>query len=283
MAIRIGVSYLQNEERGKTYLDALRAAGAEPVVLATAATCPQWPTADQAAALFDPANPAVRQLAELDGLLLTGGGDIDPMLYGEVIDGSGVPHWPRDHVETAQLHLARERQLPVFGICRGVQFLNVALGGSLIQDLPTAELHRDREWKGPRSHLVRIAGDSVLARIVADAPTEDLVVGVNSYHHQGVSPAGLAPGLIATTVSCAQSADAPDLVEAVESVGTRAGEEYVLGVQWHPERVGDQAPTGPNQPVPFREISARLFRAFVEAAEQNRLRHERRELVALEV
>ena len=68
--------------------------------------CPQWPTAEQAQTLFDPASPTVRALDELDGLLLTGGGDIDPMLYRAVIDGSEEPHWPRDHVETGAL---RER------------------------------------------------------------------------------------------------------------------------------------------------------------------------------
>jgi putative glutamine amidotransferase len=277
MPVRIGVSYIQNEERGQTYLAALRAAGAEPVVLATEATCPQWPTEREAKKLLAPDNPAIAQVGELDGLLLTGGGDIDPMLYRTVINGSHPPHWPRDHVETAQFHAARENDLPIFGICRGIQFLNVVMGGSLIQHLPTADLHRDTEWRKAATHPVRISRDSVFAKIVADSPNGDLTVGVNSYHHQGISPTGLAPGLVATTVSCAQSAAAPDLIEAVESVGTREGKEFVLGVQWHPERVDDPVPLA-ETPIAFREISVRLFRAFVEAAERSR--NQRRVLIA---
>ena len=143
MAVRIGVSFIRDEVVHQNYLDAIREAGAEPVVLTTAATLPQWPSAAEAAAIFDPHYPAIAQVDELDGLLLTGGGDIDPMLYGDVIDGSQIPHWPRDHVELAQFRKARARNLPVFGICRGVQFLNVAMGGSLVQHLPTSDEHRD--------------------------------------------------------------------------------------------------------------------------------------------
>jgi putative glutamine amidotransferase len=268
MAVRIGVSYVGDEKRGRKYLEALRAAGAAPVVLATAESCPQWPTAEQAAALFDPANPAVSRLDELDGLLLTGGGDIDPMLYREPLDGSEEPDWARDHVETAQFHRARVRGLPILGICRGIQFLNVAMGGSLIQHLPSADGHRDpTPAHQSRSHLVRIDPESALARLVADEPSGDLVVGVNSYHHQAISSKGLAPGLIGTSRSLVPGDDAGvGVLEAVESPGTRRGHEFILGVQWHPERGQDAAPLGPGQSLSFGEMSARLFQAFIEAA-----------------
>jgi gamma-glutamyl-gamma-aminobutyrate hydrolase PuuD len=104
---------------------------------------------------------------------------------------------------------------------------------------------------------------------------------VNSYHHQGVRATGLAPGLVAAIESRAAAEGATAIIEGFESEGTRAGREYIVGVQWHPERVDDDAPIGANQPMPFREISRRLFRAFVRAAEEARSRHQRRELVAL--
>jgi gamma-glutamyl-gamma-aminobutyrate hydrolase PuuD len=282
MTARIGVSYVR-EGSGRNYLDALREAGAEPMVLFTEESAPQWPTADQAKALFDPRNPAFAMFDDLDGLLLTGGGDIDPMLYREEMNGSDVPSWPRDHLEMAQFRRARARSLPVFGICRGFQFLNVALGGSLVQDLATAEAHRDATWKVSHSHLVWITPDSVLARIIGDEKNDAHVVGVNSRHHQGVMPIGLAPGLIASAFSTALADDTGQLVEGIETVGTREGTEFVLGVQWHPERVADTAPFGERQSVTFAEISRRLFRAFVMAAEARRSGDERARRVLLQV
>jgi putative glutamine amidotransferase len=226
---------------------------------------------------------AVAALDGLDGLLLTGGGDVDPMLYHEPMKGSDLPSWPRDHLETAQYHRARARGLPIFGICRGLQFLNVAMGGSLVQDLPSADAHRDNAWKESRSHLVHVVGGTALARILGgDASAEDLVVGVNSYHHQGVSVARLAPGLVASSFSEAGGA-AEDLVEGVETAGTRAGEEFVLGVQWHPERMADPAPVGHQPALSFAETSRRLFRAFVAAAEARASRNERARQVLLQV
>ncbi|HLZ07618.1 MAG TPA: gamma-glutamyl-gamma-aminobutyrate hydrolase family protein [Chloroflexota bacterium] len=284
MATHIGVSFIRDEVVHQNYLNAIREAGAEPVVLTSAATLPQWPTADEAASIFDPSYPAIAQLDELDGLLLTGGGDIDPMLFGEVMGGSQIPYWPRDHVELAQFRRARRRNLPVFGICRGIQFLNVAMGGSLVQHLPTSDKHRHATPGRTRSHLVKVAADSVLGRIIAgETPDEDLVLGVNSYHHQGVTRDRIAPSLVPTAMSAAIEDESEVLLEAVESEGTRAGSEWVLGVQWHPERVGDETPWGPGQVVPFREASRRLFRAFVAAAERRRSGNERQELVALQV
>jgi putative glutamine amidotransferase len=283
MTVRIGVSYIR-EGSGRHYLAAVREAGAEPVVLVQEETLPQWPTVEQAQAIFDPQNPAIARLDDVDGLLLTGGGDIDPMLYRESMNGSNRPNWSRDHLETAQFHRARNRGLPIFGICRGLQFLNVALGGSLVQDLPSAEAHRDATWKESRSHLVRIAGGTALARIVCgDESAEDLVVGVNSYHHQGVTPGRLAPGLEATAYSAATLDGADALVEGFETAGTRAGEEFILGVQWHPERVADAAPVGEQQSISFAELSRRLFRAFAAAAEARASGDERAPRVLLQV
>jgi putative glutamine amidotransferase len=280
MTVRIGVSCI-SEGSGQRYLDALRDAGAEPVVLITEKSLPQWPTAEQAAALFDPRNPSVEQLDNLDGLLLTGGGDLDPMLYHEAMNGSQPPSWPRDHLEMAQFRRAISRGLPIFGICRGFQFLNVALGGSLVQDLTTADEHSATP-KGSRSHLIQVRPDSVLARIIGDEGNEAGVVGVNSRHHQGVTTAGLATGLVASAYSIVPDGGG-QLVEGIETVGTREGTEFIVGVQWHPERVADAAPIGERQSVTFAEISRRLFRAFVTAAETRRSGDERTPCVLLQV
>jgi putative glutamine amidotransferase len=277
MPIRIGVSFVQDPTSGSgaNYFRALRAAGAEPVALATAETCPTWPAEAQFRALFDPdsalARELVGRLAELDGLLLTGGGDIDPMLYREACDGSQPAHWPRDHVEMGQFRVAQEHGLPILGICRGFQFVNVALGGSLVQDLPAADVHRDATGRPrPCGHLIGVARDSVLATIVAAGPEGDPVVGVNSYHHQGVVPERLAPGLVPTATWQTRPGEPTELIEAVETAATRAGQEFVLAVQWHPERGDDPAPRGPGQHRSFGEASRRLFQTFVAAAERRR-------------
>jgi putative glutamine amidotransferase len=182
----------------------------------------------------------------------------------------------------AQFRRAISRGLPIFGICRGFQFLNVALGGSLVQDLTTADEHSATP-KGSRSHLIQVRPDSVLARIIADEGNGAGVVGVNSRHHQGVTTARLATGLVASAYSIVPDDGEGQLVEGIETVGTREGTEFVVGVQWHPERVADTAPIGERQSVTFAEISRRLFRAFVTAAETRRSGDERTPRVLLQV
>ncbi|HEX5416544.1 MAG TPA: gamma-glutamyl-gamma-aminobutyrate hydrolase family protein [Chloroflexota bacterium] len=269
MTVRIGVSYVSPDASGTNYLEALRRAGAEPVVLATPENCPRWLTAETSKAFFAPDNPAIAELDHLDGLLLTGGGDADPMLYRELTRGSDPPNWPRDHVETAQFHRARQRGLPILGICRGFQFLNVAMGGSLIQHLPNWETH----WAEPprrlsKEHRVRLAPESRLNRILGDEKGTGLTIAVNSRHHQAVSPERLAPGLLNAGESVAGEAspDSPIIVEGSESPATREGKEFILGVQWHPERVSDAIAAAPGQPLSWQQMSERLFKAFVAAA-----------------
>lgn len=269
MTVRIGISYLSNPSSGASYLEAVQAAGAEPVLLATAETCPQWPSAEQAAVLFRKDYRPIRLVEEVDGLLLTGGGDLDPMLYREPMDGSEVPHWPRDHLEMAQVQRARRRGIPILGICRGIQFLNVAFGGALVQHLPTAALHQtDPRTRQSRTHPVRLLAGSALGRILTgEEARQDVVVNVNSRHHQGVSPSRIAPGLVVAAISGAATIDGEaDVLEGLETPATRAGREFVIGVQWHPERVHDPVPLAEGQVVPFQELSERLFRAFVRAA-----------------
>ncbi len=205
---------------------------------------------------------SLRELYEmLDGFMLPGGVDIHPRHYNE------EPH-PKldptddgmDWVEVTLLRWALEDDMPVFGICRGEQVLNVVMGGTLWQDLPseyaTVFDHREsfkRKIRDYLAHDVRIAPNSRLAEIAGATR-----VWVNTSHHQAIKR--VAPGLIAT----AWSPD--DLVEAVES----PDHFFVMAVQWHPEEM-----------VKKHEWTLRLFQAFVEAAAQRRAGNQpRRELEA---
>ncbi len=200
----------------------------------------------------------LRELYErLDGLLLPGGPDVRPSVYGQpqhpmtlVIDD------PRDALELTLARWAAEDDLPVLGICRGHQVLNVALGGTLVQDIPSqveTTLKHDQPDGLPRAnrlHTVEIAEDSHLASILSETR-----LSVNSLHHQSV--AEVAPAVKVT-------ATAPDgVVEALEV----PGKPFMLSVQWHPEDLYAEDPA-----------MARLFEAFVSAA---RARHEQRERAAV--
>lgn len=163
----------------------------------------------------------------IDGLLLPGGGDVDPIIYqGQHHESLGGIDHDRDRVELLLARTAVSHQKPMLAICRGIQVLNVALGGNLYEDIgsfmPNA-LHHDNFGKTPRNYLahhVAIQPHSALARQLGKTDT-----AVNSLHHQGINR--LAPELTVT-------ATAPDgLIEAVEV----PGHPYALGVQWHPENL----------------------------------------------
>jgi putative glutamine amidotransferase len=192
------------------YLQALEAAGLTPIVVA--------PLADQ--------NGAVDAILDVaSGLVLTGGEDVDPALFGATRHPRlGNVHAGRDATEMALLRGARERRLPVLAICRGIQVLNVALGGTLIQDLPSEHPSAiDHDMAGPRgarSHTVRLAHDTRLARAVG----RDEIL-VNSFHHQAI--ATRATGLVETAVA------SDGVVEAVETPQDNSW--WVIGIQWHPE------------------------------------------------
>ena len=157
----------------------------------------------------------------LDGILFTGGGDVDPARYaGTASPEVGGLDPERDAYELALARAAVDRGLPVFGICRGAQVLNVALGGTLVQHLPevTALEHRAKDKWAEAVHAVRLLAASRLASVVGKD-----TMGVNSLHHQAVEVAGA--GLVA-------SAWAEDgTIEAIEGAGTLR----LIGVQWHPE------------------------------------------------
>ena len=181
----------------------------------------------------------------LDGLCLPGGVDVDPAEYGESAHPElGAVDAPRDRTELTLARWALEEDLPVLGICRGIQLLNVAAGGSLYQHLP-AQLPETRRhnyrlqesaWETP-THEVRVEPGSKLAEAVGEQALK-----TNSFHHQAVK--NVAPGFRPT-------AWAPDgVIEAIE----HDGKPFAVAVQWHPEGM-------------FRgDIYARrIFEAFVEA------------------
>ena len=208
------------------YMRGVEAAGGLPVML---------PLTD------DP--EALRQLsAQCDGFLLTGGHVVSPGVYGAArLPACGACSPERDRMESALLALAMAADKPVLGICRGIQFINAALGGTLWQDLPTqrpsdVNHHQSPPYDAP-AHAVSILPDTPLARLLgAEA------LRVNSYHHQAVRD--LAPALRPMAVSPA------GLVEAVWHPGRR----FLWAVQWHPEFAWQTDPG-----------AMKIFGAFVEA------------------
>jgi putative glutamine amidotransferase len=160
----------------------------------------------------------------LDGLILAGGGDVDPAAYGQEPHPATVNTNPeRDDFEITLAQAAIARDLPFLGICRGMQVLNVARGGTLLQHLPDSHGHEDHR-RSPGSfdgadHQVRLQAGSLAARAAGEESHRTL-----SHHHQGVDRIG--DGLVVTGHS-----ELDDLPEAVELPGNR----FVLGVQWHPE------------------------------------------------
>jgi putative glutamine amidotransferase len=180
-------------------------------------------------AILLPPDPDVREnpgsvLELVDGLLLAGGVDIDPLFYGAARHAEVTETVPaRDAFEIALARFALERDLPLLGICRGMQVMNVACGGTLIQHLPDDVGHEDhRRSLGSfdnADHDVRLEPGSLVARAAGE-----IVHGTKSHHHQGVARIG--DGLTVTGW-----ATVDELPEAVEDSSRR----FALGVQWHPE------------------------------------------------
>ena len=208
------------------YMDGLAAAGGLPVMLP-----------------LNDSGEDLKQLCEMcDGFLLTGGHDVSPELYGaQKLDVCGACSPERDRMEAKLLQYAMEADKPVLGICRGIQVLNAALGGTLWQDLPAQnpsniEHHQTPPYDKP-AHPVTILPDTPLAEAL-----ETEVLTVNSYHHQAVRE--LAAPLRVMAV-------APDgIVEAVHHPDYR----FIWGVQWHPEFAWKSDPS-----------AGIIFKTFVEA------------------
>ncbi|MCA9836894.1 MAG: gamma-glutamyl-gamma-aminobutyrate hydrolase family protein [Trueperaceae bacterium] len=189
------------------------------------------------------AEKAAAYIAQVDGLLLSGGVDFDPVLFNEAPHpGLGMVDEARDNFELACYHAARKKGIPILGICRGIQAINVAEGGSLIQHLPAFEdkhQHAQQNNDGSLFHTVVLEPDSKLAGAFGKTS-----IRTNSYHHQAIDRLG------SNLKSVAKTAD--NTIEAVES-----SDGKVLGVQWHPEMSFERYP---EQIAPFR--------LFMEAVQQ---------------
>ena len=174
--------------------------------------------------LSDP-EQAVQDALTCDGLLLPGGGDMDPKFYGqERIPACGEPNLLRDAAEPLLLRAFLAADKPVLGICRGIQVMNAVLGGDLYQDIkPFEHLPHNGHWA--KVHTVTVRRGTLLSRILG----QDTVL-VNSQHHQAVDR--VAPGFTLAALS------EDGIVEAIEKPDAR----FCLGVQWHPERLSDADP-----------------------------------------
>ena len=214
------------------YIRAAQDAGGIPLLL------PPHLTAPVQAALWE----------RLDGLVLTGGGDIDPARFGQARHPKTDDVAPaRDELELGLTRRALDEDVPLFAICRGIQVLNVALGGTLVQDLPSERpssiAHSQREPRHESTHAVKVMGEGTrLGRVLGS-----LEVSVNSMHHQAIDRLGFGLREVAWS---------PDgVIEGVELPGD---DHFVLGVQWHPEEL-----------VGHDQAARNLFTALVEAARRH--------------
>jgi putative glutamine amidotransferase len=231
VGITTSISVGQTPERAyvnSAYLHAVQQAGGVPVLLP-----PQLSKSS-----------LERLVRGLDAVLLTGGGDMDPACFGEAPHPTLYDVAPaRDALETSVTHMALEKRTPLLAICRGIQVLNVALGGTLYQDVgadPGTEIqHSQKEGRDQPTHKVTVTPGSRLARVLG---ADDLEV--NSFHHQVIK--ALGRGLTAV-------AWAPD--QLIEGVELADDSRFVLGVQWHPEHL-----------VGGSEPARHLFAALIAAA-----------------
>lgn len=216
------------------YLHAISKARGLPSIVASGFTNPLEEAKQLAGEILD----------NCDGLMLSGGTDVDPEIFGEVPHTAlGRVDGPRDPFEITLAREAVRRDMPLLGICRGLQVLNVAMGGTLIQDIPSdvpgAATHEAGENRVEIAHEVAIEPGSTLARLLGATR-----VGVNSFHHQAAKRIG--EGL---RVSATSPGDG--IVEGLEM----PGQTFVVAVQWHPENFWKTSP-----------VFDGLFTGFVEAA-----------------
>lgn len=211
----------------KSYFEAIRHFGGIPLLI------PVFARDEELEFLLD----------QCDGVILTGGNDIDPVLFGETVLNDTVEiAQERDYQEAFVIDMALARNLPILGICRGIQMLNVHFGGSLWQDIPAqipSEVqHRMDKPYHRASHKCILEKGTPLHQISGTN-----IIGVNSHHHQAVKD--LAPNFL--SMGCSEDG----IIEAIYD----PSKPFLWGVQWHPERIWD-----------IEESSARLFAALIQAS-----------------
>lgn len=217
---------------GHDYIRAVQQAGGVPIIL---------PVINHSSLIH-------QQVEMIDGLLLSGGYDVNPLQYGEEPKKGLEAICPeRDAYEMELVQLASHLKKPILGICRGLQLLNVALGGTLYQDiamsLPNTLQHQSRVKPDEATHSVSIMPGTLLQQIM-----NETTLLTNSFHHQAIKD--LAPYLIVN----AQAKDG--IIEGIEYAKE---EHFILGVQWHPELMFEKYP-----------IMLKLFQALVEAAKERK-------------
>jgi len=230
----------------RTYIEAVMAAGGLPVIIP----------------LMQDEKKLNELLESLDGVIFTGGGDFDPAYYHETpIPQNGRINAPRDAFDIRLLQIAVEKGVPVLGICRGLQLINIAFGGSLYQDLPAQFpvkqiAHRQKMPASNPSHTVNVLSGTEFSKIVGNKP-----LYVNSAHHQAVK--ALAPGFKIAGKS-------PDgVVEAIEQIDDK---QWVLGVQFHPEALYARD----------KRMSS-IIRSLVDEASLNRAKRNAKQIVYVPV
>jgi putative glutamine amidotransferase len=214
---------------GHDYIEAIRLAGGTPIVMP----------------IIEGKEFIQQQMQCVDALLLSGGYDVCPLFYDEEPQRGLEAICPdRDRYEIQLLQAARESQKPILGICRGLQLLNVAFGGTLYQDIEMAlsspVQHNQKAKPEEATHTVTLMPCTKLNQIM-----EENLLLTNSFHHQAIKD--LAPGLVANAYA------KDEIIEGVEG----EGDLFILGVQWHPELMFNKHPK-----------MLKLFHAFVEAARQ---------------
>lgn len=236
---RVGLTVTRGRDRdhpkNRFYIACLEEAGAEVVVLHSGMKR-DW---EQMARL-------------LQGLVLGGGGDVHPRRYGMSLNGT-YRHSIDEERDALEFYLVRAflaRDLPILGICRGIQVLNVAFGGGLCQHIPG---HAHRNGGNLLVHEVRVRPESRLWAALGRVER----LPVNSHHHQAITPDMLAPALLPTAWAMPDQ----NVIEGIESIN----HHWVVGVQWHPERVHEF-------PAASQEAQRRLFQSFVRVTRERSIR-----------